>query len=247
MYDENFYKNQVEGSYEAARVVCRHLRDILIPKTVIDIGCGKGAWLRAMVEEFSCETHGVDGPWVKEEEMFFRPSKFMNRDLNENLELGLDAKVELLITLEVAEHLLPDSSDRFIAQITDASDCILFSAAQKGQGGIYHFNEKLPSDWAFLFEERGFVCFDLLRSKIAGDYRVPFWYQQNMALYVRDNSEVCSVLTDSGNSPLHNLRFLNMVSSDFYLTRISFKGFFKYQLLRILPPRLVSFLHGIFG
>lgn len=244
MYNKNFYKNQTESSYQSALKICDILEEFIFPNSTIDIGCGKGTWLKAFSEKFSCETFGVEGSWIAKDGLLIVPNRFWNRDLNKPLDLNFAQKFDLAISLEVAEHLRPESSESFVDQLTKLSDCVLFSAAQPGQGGIYHTNEKFPSDWCLFFQQRGFECFDVIRCRLSKFPEVPSWYRQNMYLYVNQQSNIYSNLTKKNILPIENRNFLNMVTTNFYLERISFRGFLKYHILKMLPSKLVANLHG---
>ena len=51
VYNEEFYKNQCEGSYRSAKIVLDKALSILPQvNSVIDVGCGVGTWLKAWQE-----------------------------------------------------------------------------------------------------------------------------------------------------------------------------------------------------
>lgn len=245
MYNKNFYKNQTDQSYKTAKITLDYLSEIFVPSSVVDIGCGKGTWLKAFGEQCNCATYGVEGSWLAEKDLLHRPTKFWNRDLNRHLNLNMNHRSDLAISLEVAEHLNPSSSQLFIKQLTDLSDVILFSAAQPGQGGIYHTNERLPSFWLKLFNDSAYDCFDIMRPYLSNFPEIPSWYRQNMFLYVKRNTCVYDDLILRGFKPISTGLFVDMVSTQFYLHRISLGGFLKYHLLRVLPSKVVAFLHGL--
>jgi hypothetical protein len=68
-------------------------------------------------------------------------------------------------------------------------DVVLFSAAQPGQGGERHINERWPSYWAKLFSENGFAAFDCIRPLLAGNRTVDPWYRFNMLIYANQTGE----------------------------------------------------------
>jgi hypothetical protein len=110
------------------------------------------------------------------------PERFTARDLERPLDLG--RTFDLVVSLEVAEHLPPESAATFVASLTGLGSLVLFSAAAPHQGGTHHVNEQWPAYWARLFEERGHVAVDCLRRRLWADERVEWWYAQNMVLYV---------------------------------------------------------------
>ena len=104
----------------------------------------------------------------------------------------LNKKFDLLISLEVAEHLPKESADIFVKSLTTHSDFILFSAAIPGQGGQYHVNEQWPNYWNEKFVDNGYEAFDILRSHFWNNENVFWWYKQNMVIYAKKGSLVCN-------------------------------------------------------
>jgi hypothetical protein len=83
------------------------------------------------------------------------------------------------MSLEVAEHLPPDRSNSFIAELTALAPVALFSAAIPQQGGTDHINERWQSYWAGLFKKRGFSPLDVIRPAVWENDAVERWYRQN--------------------------------------------------------------------
>jgi hypothetical protein len=63
------------------------------------------------------------------------------------------------------------------------ADVVLFSAAEPGQGGEHHINERPLQYWRELFQSKGFLVFDPLRPRFHRDPLVEPWYRYNMLLY----------------------------------------------------------------
>jgi hypothetical protein len=63
------------------------------------------------------------------------------------------------------------------------SDVVLFSAAQPGQGGEDHINERPLSYWADIFEQMGYAAFDCVRPEIADEHDVMPWYRYNSLIF----------------------------------------------------------------
>ena len=213
-YDEIFYQGMSSESLDSAKIYLTYLWNYIQPKSVLDVGCGRGAWLKACHDLGSVDLYGYDGDWNNQSQMIDQGIQFSSKDLNESF--VINHKVDLLITLEVAEHLRTSSSTQFINSITDSSDAILFSAAYLGQGGTNHINEQRHSYWARLFSNHGFVAFDLFRPRFWGDKKVGFWYQQNTFLYLKKDSPTYENFVDSGFSELKNINLLDCVHPDLY-------------------------------
>ncbi len=100
--------------------------------------------------------------------------------------LPLERTFDLVVSLEVAEHLPPESAPAFVGSLARLGPAVLFSAAIPYQGGEHHLNEQWPDYWAELFEQNGFVAIDCVRRNVWSDERVLYWYAQNTLLFVRE-------------------------------------------------------------
>jgi hypothetical protein len=101
--------------------------------------------------------------------------------------IALDREFDLVMCLEVAEHLPPDSADALVDSLIRLGPIVLFSAAIPSQGGTNHVNEQWPEYWADRFEARGYPVVDAIRHRIWDDPEVEWWYAQNTLLFVRRN------------------------------------------------------------
>ena len=167
----------------SALTVLSELKRHLDFASVLDVGCGVGAWLGAAQDLGATDVCGLDGPWVKTELLAFAPERFIPTDLNE--EFDLQRRFDLVISIEVGEHIKPRSSEGLVRSIVRHGDVVLFSAAIPGQGGAGHINEAWPHSWARRFAQEGFDTYDLIRQAVWGDSRVAPWVQQNSLLFIR--------------------------------------------------------------
>lgn len=182
-YTSGFYNTYSSGSKNSAKVIIPLLLKICPIKSVIDIGCGIGTWLYSCQELGIMEILGVDGNYIDLDQLLISKDNFYPHDLNTSLHL--QRKYDLAISLEVAEHLLPENSKAFIKSLTSLSDIILFSAAIPYQGGENHINCQWPEYWANLFKEENYVVIDFIRRKVWNNPLVDHWYAQNILLFVR--------------------------------------------------------------
>lgn len=209
--DEAFYSWQIDESYKSATIYCDYLFSIYQPKSVLDFGCGRGAWLKAMHEHGAERVVGVDGPWNSQEAMIDQAIEFTGADLNDPDKVLAGKTFEMAMSLEVFEHLEPQNAARIADCFTSLAPVLLFGGAFVHQDGQNHINERPHSYWAEMFAERGFEVFDLFRARFWGDDRVCYWYQQNTFLYVRRGHPLAQKLREMGHAPVENLAWLNAV------------------------------------
>ncbi|HVB82884.1 MAG TPA: methyltransferase domain-containing protein [Candidatus Binataceae bacterium] len=184
LYDHGFYSQHAAESLESARIVAPLVMRAASINSVIDIGCGVGAWLRAFRENGVASVRGVDGKYVDPSKLCIPQECFTAMDLTEPD--VLEGRYDLALCLEVAEHLGTLSGRTLVRVLSDLAPLILFSAAIPGQGGIGHVNEQWPEYWRRSFEERGFKMLDLVRPQVREDRRVKWWYRQNIVMFASE-------------------------------------------------------------
>jgi SAM-dependent methyltransferase len=156
--------------------------ELVKPASVVDIGCGNGAWLAEFARLGATRVLGVDGDYVDRGSLRIDPSQFVATDLSEPW--GVQDRFDLAICLEVAEHLPESAAPPFVAGLTALAPVVLFSAAIPFQGGVGHVNERWPEYWADQFAACGYVAADCIRQQIWSDPDVEFWYAQNAILFL---------------------------------------------------------------
>lgn len=190
-----YYEDINEGSIESAKAIFSTLRDNVWGfqnlKSVIDVGCGVGSWKLGIGEQY--EYYGVDLK-VPKHRLQFPEANYREYDLNSTENFPFDAKYDIAICTEVAEHLKPESAERLVELLCSLSDNILFSAAIPHQGGNNHFNEQWQSYWAKLFAKHGAIDATQMMEWLE-DEPVEPWYRQNIVLY-KKGTGIKSVVKD---------------------------------------------------
>jgi SAM-dependent methyltransferase len=189
-YDKNFYETHMEGMSESALAILSLLFEYYKPQSVIDIGCGQGAWL-AVAESLGVKIlKGVDGDWVRKDALLSKSIDFVEANLNEKKPKIIE-KFDLCISSEVAEHISEKNAKQFVDLLCSASDTVLFSAAIRHQGGTNHVNEQWQSYWIELFSSNGYIPIDCIRGNLWDNISVEWWYRQNIFLFTGpDNKSI---------------------------------------------------------
>lgn len=170
-------------NFKAAREVVPFLLKVLDSRSVVDVGCGIGTWLKVFAENGVQDILGIDGNYVDKNLLKIDKSNFVEYDLEKLFKT--DRKFDLAISLEVAEHISFESADVFVKTMCNLSDTILFSAAIPNQGGQNHINEQEPNYWIEKFESQGYQLFDMVRPVFWDNENVDSWYRQNMFLFTK--------------------------------------------------------------
>ena len=66
IYDQEFF-NTMHDHVSSARVILDILFKHYNPKSVVDVGCGSGSWLKVADEMGVNSLTGIDGKWLKKE------------------------------------------------------------------------------------------------------------------------------------------------------------------------------------
>lgn len=151
---------------DAGRIVfVRHLQSILSKdiKSVVDVGCGNGDLLR----ELAVNADAFDAI-VGLEHPRYTNSHWHNsldvRYVDLSLPLPIADRFDLAICNEVAEHIDPKCLGIFALNLSKLSDLIILGASLVRQPGDGHIACRPPAYWKAIFEELGYVQYNLFRS-----------------------------------------------------------------------------------
>lgn len=230
-YDETFYRYIQRGATSSAQVIVPIVVDRLKIDSVLDVGCGAGAWLAEYHKQDIPVCIGVDGDYVSSSTLLIPPSTFVARDVSQPFELG--QRFDLVQCLEVGEHIPSVASRALVANLVKHSDCVLFSAAIPGQGGENRINEQTYEFWRAIFAEHGYAPYDFLRPLLRGVTAVESWYRHNVMLYVATGSPT-RLLPVVAQARVPENEFIADVSSGSYKMRT--------RILAVLPVTWLSHL-----
>jgi SAM-dependent methyltransferase len=171
----------------APRIVAPLVSALVAPKCVVDFGCGLGTWLRAFKENGSTEILGLDGKWCNKNLLLKNITEQELKVVDLEEPIVLDKTYDLVISLEVAEHLSEKCADIFVQSLVNAGKVILFSAAIPKQGGMNHINEQWSAYWKAKFAQHHYCFHDIIRPQIWNNTNIEWWYKQNMFVVAHEN------------------------------------------------------------
>lgn len=180
------HKSHTKDAKRRIEVAKRCLRLLPHPvslESVVDFGCGIGAWLHAAQELGAKQILGLEGDYIKNTPVVIPRDTIRIADLAQE-KFDFQKSHSLAMTIEVAEHLPEEAADGFIESLVNASDYVLFSAAIPRQGGIGHINEQPLMYWLKKFWQFGYVPLDPIRPYIARDSYIYGWIRQNIVMFV---------------------------------------------------------------
>ncbi|MFN7714931.1 MAG: class I SAM-dependent methyltransferase [Pseudanabaenaceae cyanobacterium] len=169
------------------------------PKTVAEFGCGPG-YLTKELAKLGVQVTAIDGysnPNFSEYSIEFHRLDLNDASAIEQLFAG--KSFDVAISMEVVEHLQPQSSQAVVYWLTKVAPVAVFSAAVPGQGGHGHINLQPRDYWHVLFSNYDFLVADRIREKLRSIPTVAPWYRYNVLDYVHMNHPLAPHLTETIN------------------------------------------------
>lgn len=237
-YDHRIHN--LDGPGEITRIVY----NLIKPESVVDLGCGVGAFLKSFKDLGVRRVLGIDNHDVFQSSVpkYLEKNEFMNTSLEVPIELP--EKFDLAICLEVAEHLNPDCSEILADNLIKLSDVILFSAAIPFQKGENHLNEQWPDYWQNIFRERDFLFYDILRKELWNNEKISYWHRQNTFLVVKKSKKLGFTKgpDEAVSNIIHPVLYLKKAEALEKLLKGDFRILFYMKLLtRSVIKRLSNF------
>lgn len=186
IYHQKFFQRTIKLEAPSAKAAVEVLINHFKPNTVIDVGCGCGAYLKEF-EKMGVEIAGYDGSTVALEQSLVG-DKIKLHDLSSPLVLS--KKFDLCLCIEVAEHLETEYAETLIDTLTGLASTVFFTAATPGQakGNQGHINEQRHSFWINLFKQKGFIYQAELSNKIRKEMKsrkIVWWVVKNLMIFIK--------------------------------------------------------------
>lgn len=236
-YESSFYRAVADRAEAAAELVVEIIRRYFSVRTLSDVGCGSGTWIRPFLNQGALHVEAFDLPAAWDSAKNSLRDDPRVRFTAVDFESGAPAleKSDLVLCLEVLEHLSSDSAMRVLDALTANSDLIVFSAAQPGQGGTHHINERPLTYWLQRFEAAGFAAFDIFRPELIRRTDVPRYYSLNLFALAR-------IGTTSHEALTAHISPLNPVNPPDFRTLAERV---RFSFVRLLPSSFVTALSSL--
>ena len=126
------------------------------PRTVADVGCAYGLLVEALCDR-GVDAYGFDiSPYAVSNARVDMKGRLKVHSILDDLPLHGGKKYDLVVCIEVLEHLPPEHADRAVAVLCAASDRVIFSSSPDDFDEPTHFNVLPTEAWVKLFEKHGF-------------------------------------------------------------------------------------------
>ena len=157
-FDEFYYRNCCGQPYERnetwrrffGAAADRIVADIN-PRTVVDAGCAIGMLVEALRER-GVDAHGID---ISSYAIDSVPAPLRQFCRQGSIAEPLERRFDLVVCIEVLEHMPADEADRAIANFAAHADDVLFSSTPFDYREPTHINVRMPEDWAEAFARHG--------------------------------------------------------------------------------------------
>jgi len=158
-FDSYYYAHDCGAPYERnehwlnffGAIAARIVHDFA-PKTMLDAGCAKGFLVECL------RNKGVDAFGIDISEYAINSAYESIRDYCRVASISdpLDKLYDVIISIEVLEHIEKSESETAIANLCNHTDKILFSSSPHDYGEVTHINVQQPEVWAQIFARNDF-------------------------------------------------------------------------------------------
>jgi SAM-dependent methyltransferase len=158
-YGQHYYEHDCGTPYERndhwtdffAGIADRIVKE-LKPRSVLDAGCAMGLLVEQLFRR-GVDAWGVD---ISKYAITQVHESVADRCRVGSLVEPLDRRYDLVVCIEVVEHMWADDARAAIANLCAASDRVLFSSSPSDYAEPTHVNVQPPENWSAEFAEHGF-------------------------------------------------------------------------------------------
>src|SRR5258708_22873897 len=132
--------------------VATHIVRDLQPKTALDAGCAMGFLVEALRDR-GVDAHGFD---ISDFALSNAREDIKPYVWKASMVTPLERDYDVIISIEVVEHLTPDQADAAVENLCSHTREIIFSSTADDFRETTHLNVRGPEYWAELFAKHGF-------------------------------------------------------------------------------------------
>lgn len=157
-FNEYYYRNCCGQPYERSEawlaffgaIADRIVADIK-PTRVLDAGCAIGMLVEALRAR-GVDARGID---LSSYAIQLAPDELRSYLREGSIAESFGERFDLIVCIEVLEHMPPGDADRAIANIAAHTDEVLFSSTPFDYKEPTHINVRMPEEWAEAFARQG--------------------------------------------------------------------------------------------
>ncbi len=176
----------------------RQIRDAILQiqegKVIRDVGCSTGGLLFSFLEKGDYQIQGLDYS-VKPEHSYLPPDAYIHKDLTTPGSIPNLIPADIIICMEVAEHIEEEYRDNFLKSLVMLSKdntLLVLGAAKPGQRGKGHVNCQEASYWEAALTRMGWCPrYDLREVYLEHTKDIPQkYYRDNVLIFKKEIYEV---------------------------------------------------------
>lgn len=143
---------------------------VFFPKSVVDVGCGKGLFLNYFFKKH-ISVKGYEGSSSAIKLAVIPKQHIEKADLRRLFKIN--RHFQIAISWEVAEHIEKEFVGIYLKNLTDLSDTVVFTAAEPfwNPAHPHHPNEQFPAYWEELFGFYGYKVDHLVTNKLRSELK----------------------------------------------------------------------------
>jgi len=190
IYNKEWFKARVRYHGPVESITRWLIKEYGPFKSSLDLGAGDG-WYSHILANAGTIAYAVDFHKWELPQMPTKTVKCITHDLCKPLDLK--KKFDLVICIEVAEHL-PESAANILCDTVarHTKGLLVFTAAGQGQGGDGHINCQPKWYWDGRLEDRGLVCLPKETAHVSKGWKAilgkrMWWLYTNVMIYRRES------------------------------------------------------------
>lgn len=222
-YDQYYFEHSCGKPYQRDEGwlsffggIANRVRTDISPGSVLDAGCAMG-FLVEKLREAGVDAYGID---ISEYAIVNAHESVKPFCRVGSILSAFPQKYDLIISIEVLEHLPKADAEKAVENLCRHTDDILFSSSPHDYREVSHFNVQPPEYWAELFARQGFirdVDFDAsfitawaVRFRRSGEpvHRIVRNYERVVGPVIEENHELRAANVELQNRLAHTEQLL---------------------------------------